>query len=578
MLQSLRTLPALFLASLLYAQAPAQQTPPAPPPAAAPPQNQQEMAQHDEPATFKTRVNLVVVPVVIRNRKGDAVGNLTKEDFTLYDKGKVQEITRFAVEKTAPGEIKESNKTIATPDGQNAPLDIPDRFVAYVFDDIHIDFGDLVRAREAAARNMAQLARSDRAAIFTTSGQVEQEFTDDRDKLNATLLKLRPRPIARVGGGRQCPDISYYQADLIQNKHDPDAMQAAIVETIVCMNLQNPGAAQQAQQFVDGMSMQVLTAGQQESRVALLVIKEVIRRMSGTPGQRIVILAGPGFITPELQQDKTEVMDRAVRANVIVNTLDARGLYTDSIYDASRQINTTASLRIKAMIDRQAASAQADVMAELAAGTGGTFYHNNNDFDEGFRRLATAPEYVYLLQFSPQNLKFDGSYHSLKVSLKNAGPLTLEARKGYYAPKHLEDVAETAKREIEEALFSREEMSDLPVQLKTQFFKSGDQTAKVAVLAHLDIKKLKFRKADGRNNDNLTVVSGLFDRNGNYVQGITKTIEFHLKDETLETRLGQGVTVRTSFDVKPGTYLVRLVVRDSEGQLMSAANGAVEIP
>jgi hypothetical protein len=51
-----------------------------------------------------------------------------------------------------------------------------------------------------------------------------------------------------------------------------------------------------------------------------------------------------------------------------------------------------------------------------------------------------------------------------------------------------------------------------------------------------------------------------------------------LKDETLEKRVGSGITVRTSFDVKPGSYLVRLVVRDAEGQLMSAENGAVEIP
>jgi hypothetical protein len=218
------------------------------------------------------------------------------------------------------------------------------------------------------------------------------------------------------------------------------------------------------------------------------------------------------------------------------------------------------------------------VLAELAYGTGGTFYQNSNDLDEGYRRLATAPEFVYLLGFAPQNLKFDGSFHSLKVTLKGAGPLQLEARKGYFAPKHMESVAETAKREIEEALFSREEMHDLPVDLKTQFFKPGDQAARLAVLAHLDMKKLKFHKLEGRNNNTLTVVSGLFDRNGNFVQATTKTIEFHLKDDTLENRLGQGITVRTSFDIKPGTYMVRLVVRDSEGQQMSAANGAVEIP
>lgn len=445
--------------------------------------------------------------------------------------------------------------------------------MAYVFDDIHIAFGDLVRVREAASRHLDQLAPSDRAAIFTTSGQTNLEFTDDRAKLRETLLRIVPRPIAR-SMMQECPDISYYMADLIFNRHDPDAISAAVAE----MNSCTPGAAQQARTMVEGLAQRVLGTGSHESRVALLVLKDIVRRMAGAPGQRIIILASPGFITPELEQDKSDLMDRAVHANVIINSLDARGLYTDPSFDASRQVFSSAALRIKSLIDRQAASAQADVLAEVAAGTGGSFFQNSNDLDEGLKRLATAPEFVYLLGFSPQNLKLDGSFHALKVALKSSGPLSLQARKGYYAPKHLEDAAATARREIEEALFSREEMHDLPVEFRTQFFKAGDQAAKLAVLARMEMKKIKFRKADGRNYNTLTVVSGLFDRNGNYVQGITKTIEFRLKDDTLENRLGQGVTVRTSFDVKPGTYMVRLVVRDSEGQLMSASNGAVEIP
>jgi len=566
-----RSIPVVFAAALTYAQ----EKPPAETKPAAE-QNAPEMVQHDETATFRTRVNLVMVPVVVHNRKGDAVGNLEKEDFALFDKGKAQEITRFAVEKTGPGEIKESNKTLATPDGQDAPADLPDRFLAYAFDDIHVSFGDLVRARDAAFHQMQTLAKSDRAAIFTTSGQVELEFTSDRDKLHEALMRLRPRPIGR-SNIQECPDISYHMADLIFNKHDPTAIDAAVADTMICAHLP-PEAAQQARQMVDAASSQALAVGRQESRVALLVLKDIVRRMAGTPGQRIIILASPGFITPELQQDKNDILDRAVRAKVVINTLDARGLWTDPSLDASRQTSSIAALRVKAMIDREAASVQSDVLAELASGSGGTFFHNNNDLEEGYGRLGTAPEFVYLLGFSPQNLKHDGTFHSLKVTLKNSGPLSIDARKGYYAPRQADDLAATAKREIEEALFSREEMRELPVDLKTQFFKSSEEAAKVAVLAHVDMKKIKFRKDEGRNKNTLTMVAGLFDRNGNFVQGITKTIEFKLKDDTLENRLGQGITVRTSFDVKPGTYLVRLVVRDAEGQMMSASNGAVEIP
>ena len=73
-------------------------------------------------------------------------------------------------------------------------------------------------------------------------------------------------------------------------------------------------------------------------------------------------------------------------------------------------------------------------------------------------------------------------------------------------------------------------------------------------------------------------VSALFDRNGNYLKGEEKILQMSLKDETLENKLGSGVTVKSSFDVKPGTYRVRLIVRDAEGQSMTSESSAVEIP
>jgi VWFA-related protein len=83
--------------------------------------------------------------------------------------------------------------------------------------------------------------------------------------------------------------------------------------------------------------------------------------------------------------------------------------------------------------DREEAAAQGDVMANLAYSTGGTFFHNNNDMDEGFRRTADAPEYIYVLGFSPP--KLDGRFHKLKVKLNNGAKLTVQAREGYYALK-----------------------------------------------------------------------------------------------------------------------------------------------
>ena len=214
----------------------------------------------------------------------------------------------------------------------------------------------------------------------------------------------------------------------------------------------------------------------------------------------------------------------------------------------------------------------------MTYGTGGVFFHNNNDLVEGFKRVAARPEFVYVLGFSPQNLKLDGRLHGLKVTLRNSAKLELQARKGYYAPQHLADPAEMAKQEIQDALFSREELRDIPLVMHTQFFKPSAEEAKLSVLARVDVKHLRFRKENGRNQNDLTVVSGLFDRNGNLVTGNSKTVEMRLKDQTLESRMNGGITVKSSFDVKPGSYMVRLVIRDSEGQLMAAANGTVDIP
>jgi VWFA-related protein len=537
----------------------------------APPPNVAETVTREEPATFKARVNLVMVPVVVRDKLGRSVGNLKQEDFTLFDKGKPQVITRFSIEASAAVKAAAGER----PKSEDPAVIAPERFIAYLFDDLHMSFADINYTRNAAARHMdTSLLPTDRAAIYTTSGQTMLEFTGDREQLHAALAKLVPRPILMTHIAN-CPDLSYYQADLIQEHGDPIALRGAVEDAMICGNTTLPSVAES---LTRSEAARVAATGAQETRIAISTLRDIVRRMSGAPGQRTIVLASPGFITPEQQQDKSEIIDRAIKARVTISTLDARGLYTDPALDVAQRTLSLAGSQIKQQYDRDAARAQADVLAELAAGTGGSFFQNSNDLGEGYRRLASAPDYLYLLGFAPQNLKLDGSFHNLKVTLYKARGLALEARKGYYAPRHLSDAEENAREEIREALFSREELRELAAEMHTQFFKPDDETARLTVLVHLGLRNLKFRKDEGRNRDNVTIVSALFDRNGNYLTGTNKIVEMRLKDETMEQRIDSGVTVRSTFDVKPGQYLIRLVVRDSEGQLMTAQNGAVDIP
>jgi len=192
--------------------------------------------------------------------------------------------------------------------------------------------------------------------------------------------------------------------------------------------------------------------------------------------------------------------------------------------------------------------------------------------------VGALPDVAYVLAFSPQNLKFDGSFHSLKVTLIKPKGLTVQARRGYYAPKRPADSSAQAKEEIEQALFSKDEVNELPLTIQTQFFKLNELDAQLSVLTHVDLHLLRFRKEGERNLNNLTLVTAVFDRDGKLVTGKQKTVDFRLRDQTLEQLLRSGITVKISFDIKAGTYLVRQVVRDTEGGQLAGLNRTVEIP
>ncbi len=541
-----------------------------------------QTVQPDAPAmpstgqtTFQSKVNLVIVPVVVRDAQGHAVGNLEKTDFELFDKGKPQVISKFSVEKAAGDQLKPN--VPGAPPMRLADTGVPSRFVAYLFDDLHLASGDLVYAQKAATKHIStELQTTDRAAVYTTSGRITLEFTDDRAKLQETIMRIRPVGLYQHTSGN-CPDLSYYMADRIINKNDQQLLQAAVAETMACASL-TPQQQQMAAQMVQAAASQEIGTGEQDTRVTLLTIKDIARRMATMPGQRQIILVSPGFVTPSVEalEETTDILDRATRGNVMISSVDARGLFTATPDISQRSYDGHATM-VKNQYDREAALAQEDVLAELASGTGGTFFHDNNDLYEGLRRVATAPEYRYLLGFSPDKLKNDGTFHKLKIVLVERRGLNVQARLGYYAPKHATSQEDTSKTEIADAVFSREEIHDLPVDLHTQFFKPDPTAAKLTVLARIDLRQLRFKKANNRNNDDLTIVTVLFDTNGNYITGVQKTLQMRLLDGTLQ-KLSGPVTLKSDFNVKPGTYVVRLVVRDAQDQMMAAQNGVVDIP
>jgi hypothetical protein len=232
----------------------------------------------------------------------------------------------------------------------------------------------------------------------------------------------------------------------------------------------------------------------------------------------------------------------------------------------------------KDMMRITSAERDIDVMRDLTSATGGTLFENNNDLDAGFRIVGSLPETYYVLGFSPASVKADGRFHALNVKLLRSEKWRVQARRGYYARKGPPDANQEASREIEEAVFSNEELNELGVAVHTQFFKPSALEAKLSVLTHVDARALRFRKENGRSVDNLVVITALFDRNGNYLKSEGKTVDMHLRDATLSELMRSGINFKNSFDVQLGTYVVRSVVREGEGSLTSTLNQTVEIP
>lgn len=558
-----------------------------------------ETSTRDIDSAIRVQVNLVLVRTVVRDATGKIVPDLKQEDFQVFDNGKPQKISSFTMEtaetsmraaapptdgKVTGSAAEKEPKAEAGASVVNASV-IPKRFVALVFDDSHMRVADAMAVHAATEKLFASLAPTDRVAIYSTQGDVQQDFTDDSTILRKTLAGIVPHSSGDEGR-HECPDISYYQADLIENKNDQEAIEVANADSIINMCPFNMEATVQ----------RILREGDLQADTTYQNLGNIVRKLETMPGQRVLVYVSPGFLVGHaVFADSWDWIERAVRSGVVVNTIDARGLYTPQglpEIDAPPQTAPFKHMVNGVLVDdpkidyqgiegtyrMQTQFEQGQVLASMAANTGGTYFHNRNDLAAGLVQALEAPAVSYLLGFRPQSPTADRKFHTLKVQLTNGKKYQIQARNGYYARKKLDDPEEEAKQEVREALFSYDEVVSFPMQLNTQFVNINATTTQLTVLTRLDINAIRFRKVDGRNRDDVVLATGVFDRNGQLVDGQMKEVALKLKDATVKRLSQSGMTLKTAFTVKPGTYNIRSVVRSSVGEQLSARNLATVIP
>ena len=361
--------------------------------------------QDQAPFQLKVASNLVVVRVVVRDGQGKPVEGLQKEDFRLFDRGKEQAIAQFEAEVSAPETPTPAPH--ATPSQPTtAPAEAPvaaKHFLVLYFDDLDMSDADVIDARDAADHYLAtNLQPSERVAMFTSAAMLS-DFTADLKQIHGALFRLHPHPgMARHS---DCPELSDYQALEITQEENPnmsDAWKMAIDEDINrchSLNPNEPPPGMRSKDIEDLLETQIrnqarmiVDHSQIQARTSLQGLEQVVNVVSRAPGQRRIILVSPGFMSQSEQYQLDRIIDRALRSEVVISSLDPKGLALlmreADVTSGYTPSPNSGAVGAQHTVETNREMVASDVLAEVAEGTGGEFFHNNNDLTAGFRALA----------------------------------------------------------------------------------------------------------------------------------------------------------------------------------------------
>jgi hypothetical protein len=299
----------------------------------------------------------------------------------------------------------------------------------------------------------------------------------------------------------------------------------------------------------------------------LAALGSVVRHLGEMPGRRMVVLTSGGFITRSFRQRQQRIIEAATSSKVIINSLNTTGLPFGPT-GRDKVLHFTAMNATQGGVGNP----NNDAMADMAFGTGGLFYHNSNDLTTGFHELAKAPT-SYVLGFSPENLKSDGSFHHLKVKLVEGEHRSVDARPGYYAPGGDPSKADSKSDKLNRSVTGADDQAEIPIVLTANAGVPGS----LKVDVHVEAAKLPYKKMAGRHTERLIFVTALYDDSNRFLSAVEGVMQLQLKDETLPKVSAHGFDAHLSISAPKGQYRVRQVVQEIEGGHVASVNRPVEI-
>ena len=537
------------------------------------------------PTTFRANSRLVEAPVVVRNGKGEAVGVLKREDFEIRDQGKKRDISSFAVEVAERGTTGGHDGGAPAQAAHPAAMQARKRWVALLFDDLNSNAADLLNARNAALRFLKEgLQPGNQVSVFTTYGRQMVPFTADSAKIAEALNHLAPHPMKTGVNG--CPTISTYEAYLIANGLDQTVFENKVDEARRCS-----GAPPQPQrrgrssttsetsndsvvQMVLGLSRGIWEQTSQISRNTIEEVRDIVTYLGQYPGERLLICASSGFLSGTLETEQDDLINRALHSGVIIDSLDAKGLYVQDAPEIPMG-GSARSVIVQQSMGTSPQESANDALAVMAYGTGGIFFHNNNDLTLGLREMM-APAATYLIGFAP-DAAGDGKYHRLKVRVTAPGHFDIQARPGYVALKEQAETEAAPPRKIDEAVLAADARADAPATIRSSIQTGTDGVKAAAATLHLDLKRMTFRELFGRRDQRVVFIAVLMDAQGDFITGKEYDIDLALKQDTYERSLEGGFNATALLQAPKGKYRLRGVAEVGSGAI-TATTLEVEIP
>lgn len=515
-------------------------------------------APQPQPPTFKLEVNYVEVDVLVTDRQGHFVRDLTKDDFQVFEDGKPQKVSAFSI-VDLPVERAERPLGAARPiepDVRTNARPFNGRVYVMVIDDLHTLFGRSDRVKRAAREFIERhLGANDLMAVVHTAGPTDasQEFTGNKRLLLAAVDRTDGRKVRSATLSRT---EQYFNTRDLRQAGDP---------------LGDPDDAERGY----------------NARSTLETLKGVADWFAGVRGRRKSILfvsegidydINDVFNNPHASSiiDETrDVISAATRADVSIFGIDPRGL--TSLGDEDIQVpqypdDTTLGISSNSLQNEVRLSQ--DSLRTLSDETGGFATVNRNDFRTAYDRIVRDNSSYYVLAYYPPGDKRDGRFHKIDVRVSRPD-LVVRARKGYASPRGKAPAAAggAGSAEVHDAMNSPLPVSGLTMHVFAAPFRGVAPNASVLLCAELAGRDLKLTPGDKVEMSYMAI-----DAQGKVRAGNSDVITMNLRPETKQRMEQTGVRLLNRVNLPPGRYQLRFAARDAAGGAIGAVHYDLEVP